>query len=365
MRTLRSPQRRCRTAASNAARPATATPAADVAAALAAAGLRPSGRETTLCSLWAGYGKVTSVDVVDEATNTKRPIVVKCVSPPAAPRDDQGHARKLDSYVAEAAFYRDVAPRLAGSDSRCPVAAPLAVVEAGHGEDGSYSLALALSDLRPSFPIFTRGGLKPPQIKAALTWLAGFHAAHWGLADRSDVPPLLKQRQGTFWHLATRPEEYDSIPSDWSDLKAAAHAIDARLRHAAAGPHGVLVHGDAKAANFCWSPDGKNAAAFDFQYVGAGVGAQDVAYLLSSAGTSRDADEDDALAFYLDELLKALAAAGTDPAGYDMDTLREHYDLAAADFVRFMAGWGWWGGGSDRAAKTARRVAREVNRSGA
>ena len=338
--------------------------AADVTASLADAGITLVGRESTLCSLWAGYGRVTSV--TGEADGRRVPIVVKRVSPPAAGAGgDGGHQRKLESYVAEASFYRAIGPWLAGKASRCRVARPLAVVETGGGDDNNntpYSLALALTDLRPEFPIFARGGIKPPQIRTALTWLAGFHAAHWGLAGRGDVPPLLKQRQGTFWHLATRPAEFEDIPSDWADLKSAAHAIDATLTSAAAGPPGTLVHGDAKAANFCWSNDASRAAAFDFQYVGSGVGAQDVAYLLSSAGTSNDADEDAALAFYLDALLAALAAEGADPAGYDAHVLRSHYELAAADFVRFMAGWGWWGGGSDRAAKTARRVARAVNK---
>ena len=107
-------------------------------------------------------------------------------------------------------------------------------------------------------------------------------------------------------------------------------------------PYRTLVHGDAKASNFCFtsSPTSPSAAAFDFQYVGVGVGARDVAYLLSSAGSSAD-DEDGMLDFYLQQLLTALARRGTDAAGYDAATLRAHYDLACADFARFMAGWGW------------------------
>ena len=342
-------------------------PAADLAAALDRAGVALRGRETPLCSLWAGYGRVSSVAGV--RGGARLPLIITRVTPPAsAPADDDGgHARKLASYVAEAAFYREVAPGLAGS--RCPVAEPVAVVEAHDAPPApSYALALALTDLRPAYPVFTKGSLRPPQLRACLTWLAEFHAAFWGVAARADVPPLLATREGTFWHLATRPAEYDAIPRDWADLKAAAPAIDAALAAAAAGPHGTLVHGDAKAANFCWTEMGNKdaavaAAAFDFQYVGRGVGARDVAYLLSSAGGAGD-NEEGLLSFYLDALLAALARRGADPAGYDAGVLRAHYDLACADFVRFMAGWGWWGGGSDRAAATARRVAREVLKKG-
>ena len=326
-------------------RAAAAAAAVDVAAALD--GITLHGRETPVCTLWAGYGRVTSVDGRRASDGARLPIVIKRVSPPAAPPadDDGGHARKLASYVAEAEFYRRLAPALAAPGSGCPVATPLAVVEA---DAPPYALALALADLRPTHPVFTKGSLRPPQLAAALRWLAEFHAAFWGVAARTDVPPLLAGREGTFWHLATRPAEYDAIPRDWADLKAAAHAIDAALAAAAAGPHGCLVHGDAKAANFCWTDGGGGrdvgAAAFDFQYVGRGVGARDVAYLLSSAGSAGD-DEEGLLSLYLAALLAALARRGTDPAGYDAAVLRSHYDLACADFVRFMAGWGWWGGG--------------------
>ena len=315
-------------------------------------------KEKQLCSLWAGYGRVTAVDVLD-GRGSRSPVVVKRVAPPASNSDAVGHARKLDSYRAEACFYRSVGGALAG-DGGCQVAAPLAVVEDGAG--GRYALTLALTDLRPTHPHFCKGSLNSAQLKACLRWLAAFHASFWGLAG---APPDLATRQGTFWHLATRPDEHASMPDcgEWGELKRAAAAIDARLRARASGPHGTLVHGDAKAANFCWAAreGGSEAAAFDFQYVGAGVGARDVAYLLSSAGSASDG-EGACLDLYHEALMEELASRGRDPAGYDRETLRSDYDLSAADFVRFMAGWGWWGAGADRAAATARVVAARVRR---
>ena len=43
-----------------------------------------------------------------------------------------------------------------------------------------------------------------------------------------------------------------------------------------------LAHGDAKVANFCFTNDQHAVAAVDFQYVGGGIGTQDVIYFLGS-----------------------------------------------------------------------------------
>ena len=82
---------------------------------------------------------------------------------------------------------------------------------------------------------------------------------------------------GTYWHLATRPDELDAL--DDSPLKAAAVELDRRLT---SSPFQTFVHGDAKLANFCFRADGRDAAAVDFQYVGGGCGMKDVAYFISS-----------------------------------------------------------------------------------
>jgi aminoglycoside phosphotransferase (APT) family kinase protein len=111
------------------------------------------------------------------------------------------------------------------------------------------------------------------------------------------------------------------------------------------------VHGDAKAANFCFSPDRRRVAAVDFQYVGGGCGVKDVCYLLACMGGWHGADEAAEarlLDFYFRELRAAIAPPAAGGGGeIDLDALeaewRALYPLAAADFSRFMAGWA--GGG--------------------
>ena len=80
---------------------------------------------------------------------------------------------------------------------------------------------------------------------------------------------------GTYWHLDTRPEEFEKI--EHKQLKSKAHRIDEILKEC---EFQTIVHGDAKLANFCFSEHGEGVAAVDFQYVGRGCGMKDVTYFL-------------------------------------------------------------------------------------
>ena len=78
--------------------------------------------------------------------------------------------------------------------------------------------------------------------------------------------------RGTYWHLATRQEELQSMQN--LKLKKHAHKIDDYLRNL---KFQTLVHGDAKLPNFCFGEE--SVAAVDFQYVGPGCGLADLWYL--------------------------------------------------------------------------------------
>jgi len=81
-----------------------------------------------------------------------------------------------------------------------------------------------------------------------------------------------------------------------------------------------LIHGDAKAANFCYSADFRSVAAVDFQYVGKGVGVVDLAYFLGSCLNGEELEtKGQAL---LDHYFNSLSTA-----------------IAWADFERFLQGW--------------------------
>ncbi|KAL4457903.1 hypothetical protein ABPG75_012768 [Micractinium tetrahymenae] len=361
-------------------------PAVQRAQALIAAALSGSGGAATLTvraarplgTLWAGYGTITEVETDDEEAQT---LIVKEVHPPVS--SGISHERKLRSYQVEAAFYERVAPRLP-ADAGCHVPRCLGVHSTLHSVDGSSGgsggdsgkMQLVMSDLRREFPR-SCGSLDEAHTKAALSWLAAFHAACWG----ADAAALGLWEEGCYWHLQTRLEELEDIGREWRALQAAAHELDRRLQET---PWRTLCHGDFKSANLQFS-DSRSApvcAAVDFQYCGGGSGLKDVAYLLASAASPRllqGGGEEALLRFYHAELihgLRALAASGSGggsdhasscasdggpvgcPAkaaqaveGYTFEALQADWRLAVCDYVRFMAGWGFWGNTSWASAR--------------
>ena len=159
-----------------------------------------------------------------------------------------------------------------------------------------------------------------------LSWLANFHGTFLGHAPEGLWP------EGTYWHLDTRPDEWDSLPP--GRLKDAASRIAARLREA---PFQTLVHGDAKLANFCFGGPGE-VAGVDFQYVGGGCGMKDVAYFISSSVGEHEAKT--VVPGMLDHYFAVLREVARD---VDMDALekswRTLYPVAWTDFYRFLRGW--------------------------
>ncbi|KAK9815361.1 hypothetical protein WJX72_002284 [[Myrmecia] bisecta] len=188
------------------------------------------------------YGTISELVVKRKEDGSRQQLVVKRVNPPA----DSGvsHERKLKSYEVEACFYTDHAPALLQA-GRCPIATPLHVCCDLMSSGGS--MTLLLTDLRPTYPN-NAGQMSLQQCRAALTWLAGFHAHFW---ERPTPEGLWAQ--GSYWHLDTRWDEYEAIGPEWADLKAAAKTIDQRLKgflpsgeHSS--KHRTVVHGDFK---FC------------------------------------------------------------------------------------------------------------------
>jgi len=242
----------------------------------------------------------------------------------------------------EGCFYRELAPQLLAEGISVPE--PLLVEANGRGQ-----LTLVMRDQRDEFPS-SAGALSLAQAKAALSWLAAFHAHFWG-----QPPPAGLWEQGTFWHLDTRREEFTQM--DWRALADAAEQIDAYLKGEAGDSvrdHMTVVHGDFKEANLLFSADGSRCAAHDFQYCGGGLGAKDIAYLFCSGLGSGllPAREGELLAHYHGELTARLGPRGLGE-GYTPAVMARHLDYALADFVRFMDGWGYWGNNAWAEAKVA------------
>ncbi len=280
--------------------------------------------------LWSGYGKILRFHLEGASLPS---VIVKRVRFPDAhdhPRgwnSDRSHERKVRSYHVELAWYERYA-------KRCPTAArvplPLALERTDDG------VIMVLEDLDAAGFARRINNIDAAELDACLSWLANFHATFLGERP-DDLWPT-----GTYWHLETRPDEFDAL--DDGPLKDGAAAIDQMLT---ASQFQTFVHGDAKLANFCFQTNGDAVAAVDFQYVGAGCGMKDVAYFISSCLDEDDCEamEHELLDRYFDLLAAGLEQLGksVDFAGLELEW-RTLYPVAWTDFTRFLRGWspGHW-----------------------
>ena len=299
-------------------------------------------------SLWSGYGQIVRCHLTGGTTQS---VVLKHVRWPEKKAhkygwtSDRSHQRKLKSYQVETVWYERYAEQCLDA---CRVPQCLAVE---HRPDG---VLLLLEDLDAAGFAGRRRNVSDTEVDACLSWLANFHATFMG------AHPKELWTVGTYWHLATRPDELDAL--DDGPLKAAASELDRRL---SGSPFQTFVHGDAKLANFCFSPDGRNAAAVDFQYVGGGCGMKDVAYFISSCFDEDECErrESSLLDRYFELLRAALERSGKTIDGQLVDgqsleaNWRELYPVAWTDFFRFLQGWspGHW-----KAHRYSKRLASEV-----
>lgn len=278
----------------------------------------------TVQTLWSGYGEIARYQLGD----SDKTVIVKCVNPQSDIQHPRGwhsslsHQRKLSSYKNEQNFYSSATAQL---NPHCRVPECLGTFQ----QQEMYGLLLEDLDAA-GYPQRT---LSPDmnEIKLGLNWLANFHACTLN-AEYPSLWPV-----GTYWHLATRPDEFNKMPT--GELKTRAAEIDNALNGAT---YRCLVHGDAKVANLGLSDDFTKVSAVDFQYVGGGVGVKDVAYFLGSclddAGLQRHAAN---LVDYYFECLRV--ALSKSPLQLDQDAIISEwtrlYPLAWADFERFLLGW--------------------------
>ncbi len=275
-------------------------------------------------SLWSGYGNIVRYALIDSSLKT---VVVKHIALNKSNDHPRGwntsfaHQRKITSYEVETYWYRHWNQKC---HLHCRVPEFLGAYSEGKDQ------WIVLEDLDVHFP-FRKHHLRLDEVKLCLKWLAHFHARfmHQKPEGLWDV--------GTYWHLGTRPDEYEKI--EHQKLKTKAQAIDAALHNCT---YQTIVHGDAKLANFCFSKDGKSVAAVDFQYVGGGCGMKDVAYFLGSCLTGDECEIHEAvlLEYYFTELQSALQKLSLE---IDFTALKDEwtwlYPIACTDFTRFLLGW--------------------------
>ena len=272
--------------------------------------------------LWNNYGTLSRVMLQG---GPHRSVIVKHIQIPKEPGHPRGFAsgisrdRKVRSYEVETHWYQH-------QNQEAPQGAPTPRCLDAFAEDGE--LFLLLEDLSTRGYGHALHAVSWSEITVVLRWLAHFHAQFLG------DPAEALWSCGTYWHLATRPEELANI--EGTRLHRFASLLDARLR---CGAFPTLVHGDAKLANFLFSDDHARVAAVDFQYVGRGAAMKDVAYFVGSClnGAECERREEELLAAYFAEL-RACLPPEVEAAALEAEW-RALYPVAWADFERFMSGW--------------------------
>ncbi|PKH07431.1 phosphotransferase [Moritella sp. Urea-trap-13] len=285
--------------------------------------------------LWGGYGELFRT-MLSGSQHTS--VIVKHIKLPQPKVHPRGwntplsHQRKLKSYQVELHWYQHYANHCL---AQCPVPKCLYVEEQDDEillimEDlATLGFTQTFTSVEPKSILYKQASHK--QIEACLSWLAYFHAQHLA------IEPDGLWECGSYWHLATRPDELEKLTD--MPLQQAAERIDKTLQQC---QFQTLIHGDAKLANFCFSTTSDRVAGVDFQYVGKGCGMKDVILLLSSCVPHQQCEQDvpELLNYYFGQLHQALSELQPhiDPQAVE-DVWRPLYSLAWADFQRFMKGW--------------------------
>ena len=280
------------------------------------------GETDLIQPLWNQYGTLSRVFLHG---GTHDSVIVKHIQIPSHSSHPRGFTsslsreRKIRSYEVETRWYQH---HNKGVNEHAPTPECLGAFS----EEGE--LFLLLEDLGNRGFDQVLSSASSREIKVTLRWLAHFHGQHL------NRPPEGLWHTGTYWHLATRPEELANI--EGTPLHTFASLLDARLRCDA---FPTLVHGDAKLANFLFNEQRDQVAAVDFQYIGAGAAMKDVAYFLGSclSGSECEDQEEDLLNLYFSEL-KTCLPGDVDAAALEREW-RTLYPIAWADFQRFMLGW--------------------------
>lgn len=290
-------------------------------------------------TLWSGYGEIVRVHL--EGSQQHPSVVVKHVKFPVESdhpggwNTDLSHTRKVRSYHVETHWYQNYS-----TNQSCRIPACLASCSRGD------EMLIVLEDLDVAGYDQRRSSISDRETRACLSWLAHFHALFLG------VPPDGLWPVGTYWHLETRPDELEAM--DHAELKSAAADIDKTLTQCR---FKTIVHGDAKLANFCFSKNGQEVAAVDFQYVGGGCGMKDVVYFLGSCMEERECEKrvPDLLEFYFSELKNGVEK-DVDFRALEKEW-REMFAFAWTDFHRFLLGWmpGHW-----KINRYSKRLTKEV-----
>ena len=308
----------------------------------------------------------------------ERRFVAKLVEMPGNAIDDVKLQKRRESYAVERRFYDVVAPRIRGNIIT-QLEIPKLLASDRDGSKPHPAVCFLMNDVRQKGFDRHPNFLSVAEAKRALKWVAAFHAIFWNDSKNELWRRDLWERGG-FWTGDKDPKSGNAkISSNWAQtlrwlqsnrpdditdatkglgkrIECIAQALTKFLASESTGKQGTLLHGDYKAANLFFtncSPDSsldsssefgaESVAAVDFQFAGAGLGAEDVAYLLyPDARGHMEGRQDDLLRVYYDELiLQLIGQQKGGPSSIPYDRFCAHYQLSRLDFTRHLLSKGW------------------------
>lgn len=246
-------------------------------------------------------------------------IVAKC---PSADPGTRAIAAALGSYALELGWYRELAEKVG-------VACPKCLHLEANADESEF--VLLLQDLAPAQQGDQLAGASIAHIEAALKQAARLHAPYWGdarlddiawLQPRPQVDAMVRQMLAPLF--AQFRERYAArIAPDLLDLGGELIARTGGYFEATPKAR-TIQHRDLRIDNILFAPDGA-AHVVDWQTLGLGAGASDVAYLIGTSIADADVrarEEARLVRFYVDEL----RALGADA---DADEVWREYRLYA------------------------------------
>jgi hypothetical protein len=245
-------------------------------------------------------------------------VVAKCPSHDEASRNI---AKLTGTYVKEVSWYRELA---AGSGVAAPVCHYAEIA------DDEVDFILILSDLAPARQGDQLAGLGLAGLVPCIDAAAGLHSLLWD-DPKLDALPWLARDNGDVIR-ALFPQLYAGFRERYTTRLAPevlnlgagiVERLDAYLTRQTATR--TIVHGDLRIDNILFAPEGDRCWLVDWQTLGRGSGATDLAYLVgTSIADPFERAAADRPAF--DHWIAALRLRGVDP---DPETLWADYRVGA------------------------------------
>ena len=254
----------------------------------------------------------------DEGTPAPASVIAKCPSHDEASRNI---AKLTGTYVKEVSWYRELAAASGVPAPRCH-----------HYDiaDDDVDFILILSDLAPARQGDQLAGIGLAGLVPCIDAAAKLHAQLWDDPRLAQLPWLARDNnvlvRALFpqLYLGFRERYATRLAPDLLDVGAGiVEKLDAYLSREPSVR--TIVHGDLRIDNILFAPDGASCWLVDWQTLGRGSGAADLAYLIgTSIADPFERAAADRPAF--DHWIAALKDGGVDP---DPDALWTDYRVGA------------------------------------